>query len=202
MRLCAKGLRLCTASCKHREPPTCWSRSALADSAVWGSENYTYTAAEGAQGLVTWLNEKTAYSSFRSVHVVLPTGSVRRGNATLILPVGLNLVLQGQGMDAASPGSTALNLERQNLDLGAMLGDTGRIELRNMGIYNVRASRVSTATARGTKKCCGRRATLPRCACEPHAGDGWSMRWCVNCLERRGLCVEANEPALRSVAGC
>ena len=101
---------------------------------MWGAENYTYT--EEAQGLVAWLNEKIAKSSFRVVHVTLPTGDVSRGTANLIgLPTGLNLVLQGQGTYA-----TTLNLQRMNLDIGAMLGDTGRIELRHMGITNVRAA--------------------------------------------------------------
>jgi hypothetical protein len=85
---------------------------------------------------VAWLNEKIAKSSFRAVHVALPSGNVSRGSANLIgLPTGLNLVVQGQGTYA-----TILNLQRMNLDIGAMLGDAGRIELRNMGITNVRAA--------------------------------------------------------------
>jgi hypothetical protein len=101
---------------------------------MWGAENYTYT--EDSQGLVAWLNEKIASSSFRVVHVTLPTGNVSRGGVNLIgLPIGLNLVIQGQGMHA-----TTLNLQQKNLDIGAMLGNTGRIEFRNMGITNVRAA--------------------------------------------------------------
>jgi hypothetical protein len=104
---------------------------------VWGAENYTYT--EDAQGLVAWLKEKIANSSFRVVHVTLPIGNVSRGSANLIwLPIGLNLVIQGQGMDGAQ--STTLNLQQKDIDIGAMLGDTGRIEFRNMGITNVRAA--------------------------------------------------------------
>jgi hypothetical protein len=104
---------------------------------VWGAENYTYT--EDAQGLVAWLNEKIANSSFRAVHVTLPTGNVSRGTGELIgLPIGLNLVIQGQGMNGAT--ATTLNLQQKNLDIGAMLGDTGRIEFRNMGITNVRTA--------------------------------------------------------------
>ncbi len=124
--------------CKRREPQPCAeSRSARAGSAVWGAENYTYT--EDARGLVAWLNEKIAKSSFRSVHVTLPTGNVSRGNANLIgLPIGLNLVIQGQGMNGAT--ATTLNLQRNNIDIGAMLGEVGRIEFRNMGITNVRAA--------------------------------------------------------------
>ena len=110
------------------------SGSQLAGSAVRGADNYTYTAAEGAQGLVAWLNDKTANSSFRAVHVALPAGHVPRGSATLLLPVGLNLVLVGQGMDGAN--ATTLNLEKQNLDIGAMLGDSGRLEFRSMSIRN------------------------------------------------------------------
>jgi hypothetical protein len=104
---------------------------------VWGAENYTYT--EDAQGLVAWLNEKIANSSFRAVHVTLPTGNVSRGTANLMeLPIGLNLVIQGQGRNGAT--ATTLNLQRKNLDIGGLLGDTGRIEFRNMGITNVRAA--------------------------------------------------------------
>jgi hypothetical protein len=107
---------------------------AFAGSAVWGAQNYTYT--EDAQGLVAWLNEKIANASFRVAHVTLPTGNVSRGSANLVgLPTVLNLVIEGQGTYA-----TTLNLQRRNLDIGAMLGDTGRIEFRNMGITNVRAA--------------------------------------------------------------
>ncbi len=113
------------------------SRSALAGSAVWGAENYTYT--EHARGLVAWLNERIVNSSFRVVHVALPSGNVSRGTANLIgLPIGLNLVIQGQGMNGAT--ATTLNLQWKNIDIGAMLGNTGRIEFRNMGITNVRAA--------------------------------------------------------------
>ncbi len=104
---------------------------------MWGAQNCTY--AEDAQGLVAWLNEKIANSSFRAVHVTLPTGNVSRGTANVMrLPIGLNLVIQGQGMNGAT--ATTLNLQQKNLDIGAMLGDTGRIEFRNMGITNVRTA--------------------------------------------------------------
>jgi hypothetical protein len=104
---------------------------------VWGAENYTYT--EDSQGLVAWLNEKIAKSSFRAAHVTLPTGNVSRGTANVMrLPIGLNLVIHGQGMSGAT--ATTLNLQQKNLDIGASLGDTGRIEFRNMGITNVRAA--------------------------------------------------------------
>ncbi len=104
---------------------------------MWGAQNYTY--AEDARGLVAWLNEKIANSSFRAVHVTLPTGNVSRGTANVMrLPIGLNLVIQGQGMNGAT--ATTLNLQQKNLNIGAMLGDTGRIEFRNMGITNVRTA--------------------------------------------------------------
>ncbi len=104
---------------------------------MWGAENCTYT--EDAPGLVGWLNKKIANSSFRVVHVTLPTGNVSRGTANLIgLPIGLNLVIQGRGMNGAA--ATTLNLQQKNLDIGAMLGKTGRIEFRNMSITNVRAA--------------------------------------------------------------
>jgi hypothetical protein len=54
------------------------------------------------------------------------------------LPIGLNLVIQGQGMSGAT--ATTLNLQRKNLDIGGLLGETGRIEFRNMGITNVRTA--------------------------------------------------------------
>ena len=84
---------------------------------------------------VAWLNRNAANSSARSVHVTLPAGIVLRGDAKLTLPVGLYLVLQGAGADA-----TALNLESKNLDIGGMLGSSGRIEFRNMSITNVRTA--------------------------------------------------------------
>jgi hypothetical protein len=103
---------------------------------MWGAENENYTYTEDAQGLVAWLNEKIAKSSFRAVHVMLPTGDVSRGTANLMeLPIGLNLVIEGRGAYA-----TTLNLQQKDIDIGAMLGDTGRIEFRNMGITNVRAA--------------------------------------------------------------
>ncbi len=103
--------------------------------------NVTYTAA--AEGLVAWLNDQTESYNSSTVHVTLPSGNVARGNASLRLPSGLNLILQGQGMAGAS--STTLDLERNNLDVGGMLGDGGRIEFRNMRIRNVRPSRARAA---------------------------------------------------------
>ena len=103
--------------------------------------NVTYTAADG--GLVAWLNNQTARYASSTVHVTLPSGNVARGAASLRLPSGLNLILQGQGMVGVS--NTTLDLERKNLDVGKMLGDGGRIEFRNMHVRNVRPSRASAA---------------------------------------------------------
>ena len=95
--------------------------------------NLTYTA-DAAEGLAAWLSSKAAnYTS--SIVVTLPSGTVSRGNADLTLPTGLFLVLQGQGM--AEAGGTTLDLERNNLNIGGMLGEGGRIEFRNMRVCNV-----------------------------------------------------------------
>ena len=85
---------------------------------------------------MAWLNNKTASYASSTVHVTLPSGNVARGNALIRLPSGLNLILQGQAM--AGEGNTTLDLERNNLDIGSMLGDRGRIEFRNMRVHNVR----------------------------------------------------------------
>ena len=103
--------------------------------------NVTYTAA--VEGLVAWLNDQTARYAASTVHVALPSGNVARGNALLRLPSGINLILQGQGMAGAS--NTTLDLEGNNLDVGGMLGDGGRIEFRNMRVRNVRPSLATAA---------------------------------------------------------
>ncbi len=103
--------------------------------------NVTYTAA--GEGLVAWLNNQTAGYASTTVHVTLPSGNVARGNAPLRLPSGINLILQGQGMAGAS--STTFDLEKNNLEVGGMLGDGGRIEFRNMHVRNVRPSLASAA---------------------------------------------------------
>ena len=100
---------------------------------MWTATNLTYTA-DAAEGLVAWLTSKAANYTSRIV-VTLPSGTVPRGNADLTLPSGMFLVLQGQGM--AEAGGTTLDLERNNLDIGGMLGEGGRIEFRNMRICNV-----------------------------------------------------------------
>ncbi len=107
--------------------------SARAGSALWTAVNLTYTA-DAAEGLVAWLTSKAAIYTSRII-VTLPSGTVSRGNADLTLPMGLFLVLQGQGM--AEAGGTTLDLERNNLDIGGMLGDGGRIEFRDMRVCNV-----------------------------------------------------------------
>jgi hypothetical protein len=116
-------------------------RAARAGSALWAAMNVTYAAA--GEGLVAWLNNQTKRYASSTVHVILPSGNVARGAASLRLPSGLNLILQGQGMAGAS--NTTLDLERKNLDVGGMLGDFGRIEFRNMRIRNVRPSRARAA---------------------------------------------------------
>jgi hypothetical protein len=146
------------------------SRSASAGSVVWGAQNYTYT--EDAQGFVAWLNKKIARSSFRAVHVTLPTGNVSRGGVNLMeLPIGLNLVLQGQGTYA-----TTLNLQQKNLDIGVLLGETGRIEFRNMGITNVRAaaSAPPQLLLQSLLFVQGYSSTVP-----PHTADWWLIPCCV-----------------------
>jgi hypothetical protein len=116
-------------------------RTTRAGSALWAAVNVTYTAVDG--GLVAWLNNQTASYNSSTVHVTLPSGNVARGAASLQLPSGLNLILQGRGMAGAS--NTTLDLERNNLDVGGMLGDGGRIEFRNMRVRNVRLSRARAA---------------------------------------------------------
>ncbi len=114
---------------------------ARAGSALSAAVNVTYAAVD--VGLVAWLNNHTASYASTTVHVTLPSGNVARGNAPLRLPSGINLILQGQGMAGAS--NTTFDLENNNLEVGGMLGDGGRIEFRNMGVRNVRPSLASAA---------------------------------------------------------
>ena len=96
--------------------------------------------ADGAAGLVAWLNVVTAGQTGSSLHVTLPSGTVLRGNANLTLPSGLQLVIEGQGQSdlesssKSGEASTTLDLNAMNLFLGDMLGHSGRIEFRNMSI--------------------------------------------------------------------
>ncbi len=100
--------------------------------------NVTYTGAEAA-GLVPFLNQVARSPPSRTVLVNLPAGTVWRGNGPLSISSGLSITLQGRGQDGA--GNTTLNLQEQNLALGAMLGSTGRMEFSGMRITNVRALR-------------------------------------------------------------
>ena len=104
--------------------------------------NFTFTAANARDGLVPFLNNVTRSPSSRTVLVSLPAGTVRRGTGALDPSPGLTILLQGQGKDGA--GGTTLDLERQNLDLRATLGDNGRIEFHRLRMTNVRALPRST----------------------------------------------------------
>ncbi len=118
--------------------PRCTAR---AGSALSAAVNVTYAAV--GEGLVAWLNNQTKRYASSTVHVTLPSGNVARGNASLRIPYGINLILQGSAMSGAS--NTTLDLEKNNLDVGGMLGDGGRIEFRNMRVRNVRPSLASAA---------------------------------------------------------
>ncbi len=116
-------------------------RTARAGSALSAAVNVTYAAV--GEGLVAWLNNQTASYASSTVHITLPSGNVARGAAELILPYGINLILQGSAMSGAS--NTTLDLEKNNLNVGGMLGDSGRIEFRNMRVRNVCPSLASAA---------------------------------------------------------
>jgi hypothetical protein len=116
-------------------------RTPRAGSALSAAVNVTYAAVD--VGLVAWLNNHTASYASTTVHVTLPSGNVARGNAPLRLPSGINLILRGQGMAGAS--NTTFDLEKNNLEVGGMLGDGGRIEFRNMRVRNVRPSLATAA---------------------------------------------------------
>ncbi len=99
--------------------------------------NFTYTAADATAGLVPFLNNVTRSPPSRTVRVSLPAGTVWRGSGVLSIASGLTILLQGHGKDGA--GNTTLDLQMKNLDLGTMLGDTGRMEFNGMHVTNVRA---------------------------------------------------------------
>jgi hypothetical protein len=99
--------------------------------------NFTYTAADAPAGLVPFLNNVTRSPPSRTLRISLPAGTVRRGSGVLSIASGLTIVLQGRGKDGAA--NTTLDLQKNNLDLGTMLGDTGRMELNGMHVTNVRA---------------------------------------------------------------
>ncbi len=98
--------------------------------------NFTYTAADARAGLVPFLNKVARSPPSRTLLVNLPAGTVWRGRGALRVPSGLSITLRGHGKDGA--GNTTLNLQQQNLDLGAMLGDAGRMEFNGIHLTNVR----------------------------------------------------------------
>ena len=127
--------------------------------------NVTYTGAEAA-GLVPFLNQVARSPPSRTVLVNLPAGTVWRGNGALSISSGLSITLQGRGQDGA--GNTTLNLQEQNLALGAMLGSTGRMEFSGMRITNVRCAAL---------RCAARLARLcPPAVCET------AVRRALRCL--------------------
>ncbi len=152
--------------------------------------NVTYTGAEAA-GLVPFLNQVARSPPSRTVLVNLPAGTVWRGNGALSISSGLSITLQGRGQDGA--GNTTLDLQEQNLALGAMLGNAGRMEFNGMRITNVRALRCAALPAlcgcapRGVRDCCAQgstvslltsigsvRSALAQCrAGQGRAGLGW-----------------------------
>ena len=182
-------------------------RTARAGSALWAAVNVTYTAA--AEGLVAWLNDQTESYNSSTVHVSLPSGNVARGAASLQFPSGLNLILQGQGMAGAS--STTLDLQRNNLDVGGMLGDGGRIEFRNMRVRNVRPSLACAAGLLMTPwpvcaGLCGAPVPAPtpadaRAGCAVLSPHWWLLR--VSCTVTTPVRPVAAEHCIRrSVVGC
>ena len=111
--------------------------------------NVHYTSADAAAGLVPFMNEMARSPPSRMLLVHLPAGTVRRGSGALSIPAGLSITLQGHGKDGA--GTTTLDLQRQNLDLGAMLGDTGRMEFSGIHLTNVRCAVARLRTLQRTR---------------------------------------------------
>ncbi len=111
--------------------------------------NVTYTAVDAAAGLVPFLNTVARSPPSRTLLISLPAGTVRRGGGALSIPSGLSITLQGHGKDGA--GNTTLDLMRQNLDLGAMLGDTGRMEFSGIHLTNVRCAVARLCTLQRTR---------------------------------------------------
>ncbi len=108
----------------------------------------TYTAADAPAGLVPFLNNLARSPPSSSLGVELPEGTVWRGSGDLIIPSGLTIALLGRGKDGV--GNTTLDLQRQNLDLGAMLGDTGRIVFGGIHLTNVRCAVARLCTLQRT----------------------------------------------------
>ncbi len=112
--------------------------------------NVTYTAANAAAGLVPFLNDVARSPPSRTLLVSLPAGTVIRGGGALSIPPGLSITLQGHGgQDGA--GNTTLDLQQQSLYLGAMLGDTGRMEFSGIHLTNVRCAVVLLCTLPRTR---------------------------------------------------
>ena len=111
--------------------------------------NFTYTAADAPAGLVPFLNKVARSPPSRTLLVSLPAGTVIRGSGDLSVPSGLSITLQGNGKDGA--GNTTLDLQQQNLDLGAMLGDTGRMEFSDIHLTNVRCAVARLCTLQRTR---------------------------------------------------
>jgi hypothetical protein len=159
--------------------------------------NFTFTAAHARDGLVPFLNDVTRSPSSRTVLVSLPAGTVRRGTGALDPSPGLTILLQGQGKDGA--GGTTLDLERQNLDLRATLGDDGRIEFHRLRMTNVRALPRSTRLlpcAHPMQHCrlCRALRYLSSSLAAAQCGRRWQKCWifvcfCV-CLRRLSTSLE------------
>jgi hypothetical protein len=111
--------------------------------------NVTYTAADATAGLVPFLNTVARSPPSRTLLVSLPTGTVIRGSGALNIPSGLRITLQGRGKDGA--GSTTLDLQQQNLDLGAMLGGTGGMKFSGIHLTNVRCAVARLCTLQRTR---------------------------------------------------
>ena len=111
--------------------------------------NFTYTAADATAGLVPFLNAVARSPPSRTLLISLPAGTVIRGSGAVSIPSGLSITLQGRGKDGA--GNTTLDLQQQNLDLGAMLGDTGRMEFSGIHLTNVRCAVARLCTLQRTR---------------------------------------------------
>ena len=111
--------------------------------------NVTYTAANATAGLVPFLNTVAQSPPSRTLLVSLPAGTVIRGGGALSISSGLSITLQGHGKDGA--GNTTLDLQQQSLDLGAMLGGTGRLEFSGIHLTNVRCAIVLLCTLQRTR---------------------------------------------------
>ena len=96
-----------------------------------------------------FLNKVARSPPSPTVLVNLPAGTVWRGSGALSISSGLSITLQGHGKDGV--GNTTLDLQRRNLDLGAMLGDTGRMEFSGIHLTNVRCAVARLRTLQRTR---------------------------------------------------